>query len=302
MLEFNNKDKQKCVEANIAYENGDFEKAMTILNNNEIVGLPCALHNKGFFCYTEDYTEDKELDSIEYSKKLLADSLSISDLNQKTHLLLGKINFEEQNYELSAKEFNAAVSLCSNTVALNNLGVVLHFLNRNKESENCYRKSLAIDFDSISAYNLALEYALNHSNECEPLISQINLCDDVDSIDIARIYFLIDNYEMVCKNFDVMWDSMVPDVLDYSIYLYSLKKMNLTNKYNTVKSEAKKMIKEYISDFDSDDAIAAYTKLLNDLNDVDVQLDKNYKPTIILNPKMMGCCYLYYCVVHNNSN
>lgn len=302
MLEFNDTDKQKCVEANIAYEGGDFERVMTILNNDEIKRLPCALHNKGFFCYTEDYTEDKGLSSIEYSKKLLAASLDIANYNLKTHLLLGKINFEEQNYELSAKEFNTAVNLCPNTVALNNLGVVLHFLNRNSESENYYKRSLEMDFNSISAYNLALEYALKNSNKCESLISQINLCDDVDCIDIARIYFLIDNYEMVCKNFNLMWDDMLPDVLDYSIYLYSLKKMNLINKYNMVKDEAKKLIKEYISDFDSDDAITAYTKLFNDLNIVDIQLEKNHKPTIILNPKMMDCCYLYYCVVHDNSD
>lgn len=94
MLKFNDKDKQKCIDANVAYENGDFEKTMTILNNSEIAGLPFALHNKGFFCYTEDYTEDKKLDSIEYSKKLLTDSMSISDYNQKTHLLLGKIYFK----------------------------------------------------------------------------------------------------------------------------------------------------------------------------------------------------------------
>lgn len=295
-------DKEKCISANKAYENGNFEEVMAILNNDDIKNLPCSLHNKGYFCYNDDYSDNIELNSIEYSKKLLMDSLNISDSNPKTYMLLGKIYFEEQNYELSAKAFNAAVNLCPNAISLNNLGVALHFLNRNKESENYYKKALASDNNSISEYNLAIEYAFSHNNECEQLISHINLGDDVDNIDIGRIYYMIDKYEMVCKNFKFTWDSMVPNVLDYSIYLYSLKKMNLINQYNSVKDKAKNLIKEYISDFDNDDAIDAYTDLLNNLNDIDEQLNKNYKPTIILNPKMIDCCYLYYCVVHENDN
>ncbi len=304
MSENYSKDKQKCIAANTAYENGDFDKAMAILNNNDIAALPCALHNKGYFCYIDNYTDTDESDSTEYAKKLLADSLRISNSNPKTHLLLGKIYFEEQNYELSAKEFKKALTESEgiNLSSLNNLGVALHFLNRSKESENCYKKALEFEHNPISAYNLAIEYALSHNNDCERFISQISPCDDVDNTDLARLYYLIGNYESVCNSIAPIWNSMVPDVLNYGIYSYSLKKLGLTDKYNTVKNEAPKLIKDYINDFEDEAAINAYTNLLNDLKTIDKQIEQNHKPAISPKPKLIDCCYLNYCVVHNNKH
>lgn len=286
-------DKEKCIAANLAYEAGNDNEMLRILNDDDIRCLPCALNNKGYYCYLSDYGFDPI--------HLLKNALSIAPQNYKTLLLLGKIYFENGNYELSLDMFKKAANVKPDAVSLNNAGTAAHFLKRFGESEEYFRKASKTDRKGIAAYNLALEYALNDKrSEAEQLVSQIEPNDETDNIDLGRIYFLLENYKTVCNFYGADWNSLFPSADVTGIYLYSLKQTGMNEKFKQVKTDAINWFVKFIEDIEDKENAAYCSKQFEELKETVSDIEHGNKPKTRLNPKMKEACYLYYCAVHGN--
>ncbi len=286
-------DKEKCIAANLAYEAGNDDEMLKILNDDDIRGLPCALNNKGYYCYLSDYGFDPV--------RLLKSALSIAPENCKTLLLLGKIYFENRDYELSLDMFKKAADVKPDAVTLNNVGTAAHFLKRFGESEEFFRKASEADRKGIASYNLALECALNNKcGEAERIVSRIEPNDETDNIDLGRIYFLLENYKTVCGFYGADWNELFPSANDTGIYLYSLKQAGMNEKFEQVKADAINQYVEFIEDMEDKENAAYLSKQFEELKEEISRVERGGKPNVQLNPKMKEACYLYYCTVHGN--
>ncbi len=286
-------DKEKCIAANLAYEAGNDGEMLKILNDEDIRGLPCALNNKGYYCYLSDYGFDPV--------RLLKSSLSIAPENYKTLLLLGKIYFENGEYGLSLDMFKKAADVKHEAVPLNNAGTAAHFLKRFGESEEYFRKASETDRKGIAAYNLALECTLNDKHgEADRLVSQIEPNDETDNIDLGRIYFLLENYKTVCDFYGADWNGLFPSADVTGIYLYSLKQMGMKEKFEQVKTDAINWFGEFIEDIEDKENADYHLKQFEELKETISRVECGGKPAVSLNPKIIEACYLYYCTVHGN--
>ncbi len=296
-------DEKLCILANQAYEDGYdgyFEDIMTnILNDNKIKNLPCALNNKSYFCLKNSNDDNEQITN--YVITLLNQALSISPSNYKSLWLLGKIYYDNKMYTSSIDQFLKAVEANPNIISLNNTGVVFHHLKQYTESEKYFKKAVEESNNMIAIYNFTLENIINQNYSfAKQLLLKLLPCEDIDYIDIGRLYYLLKDYQIVCNLYEKEWNDVLPNPIDLGIYLFSLKKTNQLDKYNFVQNQTIESSLKFINDIEDDMTSEAYLENLNNIRSVIEQINAGYVPSVYLEPIMIDACYLYHCLVHNN--
>lgn len=289
-----NKDKQKCIEANLLYEKGEegyFEKMLELLSDGD---LPRALHNKAFYCYEHGYLNKEE------TLSLLDKVIGYDSNSYKSYWLAGKIHFDSKNYGKALEYFYSAEKINPDIILHNYIGSVLHFMGRFGESAEYFRKAIHTHDDRM-LYNYVNEcILLGDTDTARKCINNIRL-GEIDEIDIGRLYFLLGEYSRTCELYLSEWDSIMPNAVDLGIYTYSLKQIGYSrNHIDNIVNGVINNYKDMISDFDDEYAISKYTAVMNEVSLTAEKIKSGLKPEIILEPKEIMPCMLYYCIVHDN--
>lgn len=294
-------DKTICIDANQAYEAWNFPEVRNLLDYPKIKALPCALHNKAYYCYSSSEMEPEHAYDTAYVRNLLWEVLRLDPASLKTYLLLGKIDLDEKEYVSAATMFQKALELQDNPVAWNNLGVAYSLQNSGIPVTNYFRKAWEISHNPVVCYNYALASVKEGTEKLQTILALLPANDEIDRIDIGRLFFLTGDYETVVECYDALWADTFPSVRDYGIYLYALNMQGQTERAQEVRQNAVSLLQGYREDAESADAAAAWSNHLLEITRISEQIAKGQKPSAEQFPRAVDSCYLYHCVIHSDS-
>lgn len=295
-------ERELCIRANKAYEEGYegyFDDIMTDILNDEIIqNMPYALTNKGYFCFKVG-DEDKGQNDV-YAVSLLKKALDILPSNYKALWLLGKFYYEKEMYSDSAEQYMKAVEIKKDVISLNNAGAAFHKLKKHRESEKYFKQAMDKKDSPNAKYNFILECIINKKiSVAETILSQLDPTNDIDCIDIGRLYFLLEKYNKVCELYGSEWNNSFPNALDLSVYLYSLKKTDDIEKYNLIQNNSLEYISNFVCGIDDPEVNDFYLSKAENIRVSINKINSGHKPEVYPEPIMIDPCYLYYCVVHD---
>jgi len=298
-------------------ELGDNEGALLLFKQAvEIDPSEQALNNLGYFYLKEGelikgrwfYQEKKAIKILE--KTILK--------TPKSHIpfsLLGEAYLKVECFQSAEKVLRQAVNILETVANQNNLGVALFEQNQYEEALNWFLKAHDLapskDYSYYPYINAGISLGkLNRSFEVEVIERNMinsNTSDDF-ILDIARMFYLIKDYQRTAELYSEAFSSYVVTLEDYGLYIQSLYNLG---RLNEAEHFANKLIKELNEEIDEikvdpDFDIKTRSQRRRFINKQIIEFQKLYQSILTgtefcaeYHPYHEEQCYLFGCTRHN---
>lgn len=305
----------------VTMEEGDFEGALKLFRKAfEVNSTVQSANNLAYFYLHEgDYQKGDWVSAEDKAIDLLLQAIKLNPNLSYPYSLLGEAYLKKHQFSDAVDVLKKAVRISNTAANHNNIGVALYKQGKYKAASLEFLTAHSLDEDAGYDFNSYLSYGICLGQrgmyaEAESVAKfllnskEVKANGSVEIIDIAKIYFLTGNYSKAAEIFSLSFEEFMVAPCEFSMYIYSLKQLNLLEKAKSFLNKAVTFNNEWIDDLKSEESLEENS--IEEIKSLELETEqyrtsyndilKGVKPGFQYEPQIKEECYIFGCILHNN--